>query len=125
MDRKETTATIAILSFTFPRAQEYVSERANERANRQTSDLVLISEFLVVLDHSGKTEHCGLEETRIETKVLGHSPVRLLVRSHYPLVRLLRTVRFTCALHCAHLFARSLTSLTPLLVGKRNSNGSK
>ena len=41
-----------------------------------------------------------------------------LHRSHRSLVRLLRTARFACALRFAHLFARSLTSLTPSLVGK-------
>ena len=33
------------------------------------------------------------------------------------LIRLLRPTRFACALHCAHPLARSLTSLTPSLVG--------
>ena len=41
-----------------------------------------------------------------------------LTRSHRSLVRLLRTARFARALRCAHSFARSLTSLTPSLVGK-------
>ena len=62
--------------------------------------------------------HCGLEQPRIETEVLGHSLVRSLVRSHRSLVRLLWTARFARALRCAHSFARSLTSLTPSLVGK-------
>ena len=73
----------------------------------------------------GSSWHCGLEQIRIETKVLGHSLVRSLVRSHRSLVRshrslvrLLRTTRFARALGCAHSFAHSLTSLTPLLVGK-------
>ena len=43
--------------------------------------------------------HCGPEQPRIQTEVLGHSLVHLLVR-------------------CAHSFARSLTSLTRSLVGK-------
>ena len=63
--------------------------------------------------------HCGLEQQRIKTKVLGHSLVRSLVRSHRSLICLLRPARFACALHCAHSFARSLTSLTLKLVGKR------
>ena len=59
--------------------------------------------------------HYCLEQPKIQTAVLGHSLVRSLVRSHRSLVRLLRTAR---ALRCAHSFARSLTSLTPSLVGK-------
>ena len=59
--------------------------------------------------------HCGLEQTRIETQVLGHLLVRLLVRSHCSLVRLLRTAHSLrsraplCSLVCflAH-FAHSL-----------------
>ena len=43
---------------------------------------------------------------------------RSSVRSHHSLVRLLQTARFARALRCAHLFARSLTSLTSSLVGK-------
>ena len=42
---------------------------------------------------------------------------RPFARSLAPLVHLLRTARFARALHCAHLLARSLTSLTRLLVG--------
>ena len=48
------------------------------------------------------------------------SSVRLFARtanSHCSLVRLLQTACFARALRCAHLFARSLTLLTPLLVG--------
>ena len=64
----------------------------------------------------GKLGHYG--QPRIQTEVLGHSLVRSLVRSHRSLVRLLRTARFARALRCAHLFARSLTSLTSSLVGQ-------
>ena len=42
-------------------------------------------------------------------RVLGHSLLRSLVRSHRSLIRLLRTARFARALRCAHSFARSLT----------------
>ena len=62
--------------------------------------------------------HCGLEQTRIETSGLGHSLVCSLIRSHRSLVCLLRTARFARALRCAHSFGRSLTLLTPSLVGK-------
>ena len=62
--------------------------------------------------------HYGRKQPRIQTVVLGHSLVRSLVRSHRSLVRLLRTVRFARALRCAHSLARSLTSLTPSLVGQ-------
>ena len=62
--------------------------------------------------------HCGLEQTRIETYVLGYSLVRSLVRSHRSLVSLLQTARFARVLRCPHSFARSLTLLTPSLVGK-------
>ena len=62
--------------------------------------------------------HYGPKQPRIQTEVLGHSLVRSLVRSHRSLVRLLRTASFARALHCAHSFARSLTLLTPSLVGQ-------
>ena len=42
-------------------------------------------------------------------RVLGHSLLRSLVRSHRSLIRLLRTARFARALCCAHSLARSLT----------------
>ena len=71
------------------------------------------------------TVHYGQEQPRIQTEVLGHSLVRLLVRSYRSLVRLLRTARVARALRCAHSFARSLTSLTPSLVGKRIFDVSK
>ena len=47
-----------------------------------------------------------LKSTR---RVLGHSLLRSLVRSHRSLIRLLRTARFARALRCAHSFACSLT----------------
>ena len=59
--------------------------------------------------------HYGPKQPRIQTEVLGHSLVRSLVRSHCSLVRLLRTARFACALHCAHSlahFAHSLARVT-------------
>ena len=43
---------------------------------------------------------------------------RLSVHLQRSLVRLLRTTRFARAFRCAHSFARSLTSLTPSLVGQ-------
>ena len=46
-------------------------------------------------------------------RVLGHSLVRSLVRSHRSLIRLLRTARFARALRCAHSLARSLTHSLP------------
>ena len=46
-------------------------------------------------------------------RVLGHSLVRSLVRSHRSLIRWLRTARFARALRCAHSFARSLTHSLP------------
>ena len=51
-----------------------------------------------------------MAQAKIQTEVLGHSLVYTLVCSH----------RFPCfggALRCAHLFACSLTLLTPLFVG--------
>ena len=52
-------------------------------------------------------------------KVLGHSLLRSLVRSHCSLIRLLRTARFARALRCSCSFARSLAqSLTPELMEK-------
>ena len=41
-----------------------------------------------------------------------------LIRSQRSFFRLLHTARFASALRCAHLFARSPTSLNPLLMGK-------
>ena len=46
--------------------------------------------------------HGGPEQPR----VLGHSLVRLLVRSHRSLIHFLRTTCFACTLCCAHLLAR-------------------
>ena len=43
---------------------------------------------------------------------------RSSIHSHRSLVCLLRPTRFACALRCAHSLARSLTLLTPLLVGQ-------
>ena len=62
-------------------------------------------------------DRCVQMITRNRRKVLGHSLVRLFVRSHRSLIRWLRSARFACALCCAHTFSRSLTSLTPELVG--------
>ena len=62
--------------------------------------------------------HCRPEQPKIQTAVLGHSLVRSLVCSHRSLVCSLRTARFASALRCAYSFARSLTSLTPSLVGQ-------
>ena len=42
--------------------------------------------------------HWGLEQTRIETWVLGHSLVRSLIRSHRSLIRWLRTAALTRSL---------------------------
>ena len=42
-------------------------------------------------------------------RVLGHSLLRLLVRSHCSLILFLSTARFARELRCAHSFARSLT----------------
>ena len=77
---------------------------------------------LLALTHATSHHHLDrctmVQNNQIQTEVLGHSLVRSLVRSHRSLARLLRTARFARALRCAHSFARSLTSLTPLLVGK-------
>ena len=64
-------------------------------------------------------------------RVLGHSLVRLLVRSHRSLIHLLRTARFAHALRCAHSFARSLAhfltnastsySFNPLCIDRSHS----
>ena len=61
--------------------------------------------------------HCGQEQPRMQTEVVGHSLVRLLVCSHHSLVRLLRTARFARALHCAHLFAHFAHSFARGKVG--------
>ena len=52
------------------------------------------------------------------TLLLGKSLVHSLVHSYHSLLRLLHTTCFACAPSCAHSFARSLTLLTPSLVGK-------
>ena len=59
----------------------------------------------------GSTVHCGPEQPRIQTALLGHSLVRSLVRSHRSLVRLLQTARFARALRCAHSLAHFAHSL--------------
>ena len=65
--------------------------------------------------------HSGPEQPRIQTAKLGHSLVRLLVRSHCLLVRLLRTARFARALRCAYSLARSLAHFVHSLAhGKVN-----
>ena len=53
--------------------------------------------------------HCGPEQPRIQTEVLGHSLVHSLVRWHRSLVRFLRTARFARAFRCA----RSLAHFAP------------
>ena len=55
--------------------------------------------------------HCGTEQPRIQTEVLGHSLHRSLVHLHHSLVCFFRPAHFARALRCAHLFARSLTPL--------------
>ena len=47
----------------------------------------------------------GWNDTKSTRRVLGHSLVRSLVRSHRSLIRLLRTGRFARALRCAHSLA--------------------
>ena len=62
--------------------------------------------------------HYERKQPRMQTEVLGYLVVHSLIRSHCSLVRLLQTAQFARTLHCAHLFACSLTSLNPWLVGK-------
>ena len=59
------------------------------------------------------TRHLGPRQPKIQTKVLGHSLVRLLICSHRSLIRLLHTACFVRALCCAHLFSRLLTDSLP------------
>ena len=59
----------------------------------------------------------------LQTEILGHSLVRLLVRSHHSLIRLRWIARFARAFRCAHSLARSLNLLTPLLVGQCRLDG--
>ena len=47
--------------------------------------------------------HCGPEQPRIQTEVLGHSLVHSLIRSHRSFVHLLCTDCFARVLHCAYL----------------------
>ena len=56
----------------------------------------------------GSQSTVGLNDMKSTCKLLGHSLLRSLVRSHHSLIRLLRTARFAHALCCAHLFARLL-----------------
>ena len=77
-----------------------------------------VSLLLPCIPSPTSPSHCGPEQPKTQTEVLGHTLVRLLVRSHRSLVRLLRTTCFAHALCCAHSFARSLTLLTPSLVGE-------
>ena len=48
--------------------------------------------------------HYGPEQPRIQTEVLGHSLVRLLVRPDHSLICLLHTACFAYALRRAHWF---------------------
>ena len=52
--------------------------------------------------------HRGPEQPRIQTEVLGHSLVCLLVHSHHSHIRLLRPTHFARVLRCARLLAHSL-----------------
>ena len=62
----------------------------------------------------------GWNDMKSTRRVLGHSLVRSLVRSHHSLNRLHRTARFARVLRCAHSFARWLAhSLAPGLMGMR------
>ena len=57
--------------------------------------------------------HNGSDKPRIQTLVLGHSLICLLVHSDRLLWCLLCPAHFACALHCANLFAHSLTLSRP------------
>ena len=48
--------------------------------------------FLEKMEEEGK--HCGAEQPRVQTEVLGQPLVHLLVRSHCSLICLLRTAWF-------------------------------
>ena len=65
--------------------------------------------YLIIIQHFTMVDN---SKEYVHTAAVGQSHVRLFVRSHRSLVRLLWTARFARALHCAHSFARSLTSLT-------------
>ena len=58
--------------------------------------------------------HCGPDQPRIQTEVLGLLLVRLLVRLHCSLICLFRTTCFARVLCCAHSLARPLCSLPHL-----------
>ena len=60
-------------------------------------------------DDAQEAVHCGPEQPVIQTAVLGHSLVCLLVCLHCSLICLLHTACFACVQHSAHLIARSLT----------------
>ena len=64
-------------------------------------------DILTTLD--GTVYAVGRMTMKSTRRVLGHSLLRLLVRSQRSLIRLLRTARFARALHCAHSCTRSLT----------------
>ena len=58
------------------------------------------------------------KNTDVSTGPFARPFARSLVHSQRSLLPLLQTARFARALRCAHSFARSLTSLTPSLVGQ-------
>ena len=74
--------------------------------------LVVKSQFYLTKSQMNTSMHSGPEQPRIQTEVLGRSLIRLLVRSHRSLPRLLRTTRFANKLRCTHLFAHFAHSLT-------------
>ena len=66
--------------------------------------------------------HCGPDQPKTQTKVLGHSLVRSLVRSHCSLVYMLHPACFARANCCAHLLACSICSLSRLWESERSDS---
>ena len=81
-----------------------------EKKNMQLKEIKL--PFCVVL---GWVTLCTMGRITMKStrRILSHSLVRPLSRSHRSLSRLPRAARFARALSCAHSFVRSLTQLLP------------
>ena len=89
--------------YTFRRIHFYTSKGILRRMSFSKSSISTRNHLII---------HCGPEQPRIQTEVLGHLLVHSLDCSHCSLIRLLLTTYFARALHCARSFARSLTSFT-------------
>ena len=96
------------------------SSRSFTHLPPQTTQFPLSLSFASPLFPLQKSSYCTVGQNNQEFRLkywATRSSVRLFARTAHSL-SLLRPARFGRALRCAHSFARSLTSLTPSLVGQ-------